>query len=93
MTTNNPENNYNRELYKDCSFLIRIKFRQNATYQGEIHWINNDSKKVFFRSLLELVSLLEEAMDSLEQPKANYQIRKWPKKEKKDSPYYNQEES
>lgn len=45
------------------SFLLSIHFRQNATWQGTVHWL--DGKKTrHFRSVLELAALMQEAMDS-----------------------------
>lgn len=39
-------------------FLLHIRYRQNATWQGDIRWLN--TKKTFsFRSALELLMVLE----------------------------------
>jgi len=44
-----------------ASFLVRIQFRQNASWQGTLVWM--DSKEsCAFRSLLELVKLVADAM-------------------------------
>jgi len=45
----------------ECSFLVQIQFRQNATWQGRIVWME-ERKTIIFRSLLELMVLLEEAL-------------------------------
>lgn len=46
-----------------ASFLIQVQFRQNATWQGSIQWL--DQKKTQrFRSTLELIQLMDSALDS-----------------------------
>ena len=45
------------------TFLVRIMYAQNSTTQGMVQWLDED-KSVYFRSLLELVSLLTEALKS-----------------------------
>ncbi len=57
-------------------FLIRVLFRKNTTWQGEIHWLDSDKKRNF-RSSLELMFLMQEAMDETETPRANYNFRNW----------------
>ncbi|MDR9755306.1 MAG: hypothetical protein ACN4A7_05985 [Thermacetogeniaceae bacterium] len=44
------------------SFLVRIQFQDNATWQGTIHWLN-EQKTQTFRSLLELITLIKEAVE------------------------------
>lgn len=43
------------------AFLIRILDRQNDTWQGELTWINS-GEKAPFRSMLELVRLIDSAL-------------------------------
>jgi len=57
-------------------FSLRILYRQNASIQGEIQWLNR-GKKMFFRSLLELIMLLQEALDSTENPDDEFMLRSW----------------
>ncbi len=57
-------------------FLIKIMFRKNVNWQGEVHWLNNDKKR-YFRSSLELLMLIQEAMEKGEIPRAEYEIRTW----------------
>lgn len=45
----------------DATFIIRVKYRQNASWQGEVTWVDQQ-KKERFRSALELVKLLDSAM-------------------------------
>lgn len=45
-----------------ANFLIQIQYRHNSSWQGRIVWL--DTKKVLvFRSFLELVMLIREALD------------------------------
>jgi len=43
------------------TFEITVKFTQNSTWQGHIHWIENN-KKQNFRSALEMLKLMDEAV-------------------------------
>lgn len=64
----------------ESNFYIRILFRQNVTYQGTIEWISgnkNKNKKRYFRSLLEMISLINEAVEINDGEKTDYKIRKW----------------
>jgi len=59
-------------------FLIKINFRQSASIQGEIEWLNQDRRQVrSFRSFLELVTLISDALDTIGYPDAEYSFRKW----------------
>ncbi len=46
---------------KDSTFIIHVKYRQNASWQGEVTWVDKQ-KKEYFRSALELVRLIDSAM-------------------------------
>ena len=43
------------------TFEISVKFMQNSTWQGEIHWVEKDQKQNF-RSALEMLKLMDEAL-------------------------------
>ena len=44
-----------------ATFTIRVQFRQNATWQGTIAWMEN--KKIQqFRSALEMIKLMDNAL-------------------------------
>ena len=47
------------------AFLIDIYNRQNATWQGTVTWINRD-KKQHFRSALELIKMIDNALEEAE---------------------------
>lgn len=51
------------ESGEKATFVVHVQFRQNATWQGTIQWI--DSKKTQkFRSTLEMIRLMDEALQS-----------------------------
>lgn len=58
-----------RELKKkkgeEATFIVYVKYRQNATWQGEVIWADKKEKK-FFRSALELLKLMDSAMEEKE---------------------------
>jgi hypothetical protein len=60
----------------DVTFSVRFYFRQNASCQGELYWIEK-KQKINFRSLLEMIMLMQEAMDEVDLPKAEYGFRSW----------------
>ncbi len=43
------------------TFVVRVMFRQNATWQGTVSWVEGN-KTQHFRSMLELIHLLEDAL-------------------------------
>lgn len=44
-----------------ATFIIHVKYRQNATWQGEIKWVNKN-KTQYFRSDLEMIKLIDAAL-------------------------------
>lgn len=44
-----------------ATFILHIKFRQNATWQGSINWVE-ENKTQNFRSTLEMIKLIDEAL-------------------------------
>lgn len=63
-----PEEPGNRE----ASFLVRIQYRQNASWQGTIQWLE-EKKTRRFRSELEMMMLIHEAVQT--------KVSSWNKKE------------
>jgi len=45
-----------------ASFLIQVQYRHNSSWQGRIVWLDT-KKTLVFRSFLELVMLMQEALD------------------------------
>ena len=48
------------------TFKIEVKFLRNTTWQGSIHWIEEDQKQ-YFRSALEMIKLMDEALSHAEE--------------------------
>ncbi len=44
------------------TFIVQVKYRQNATWQGQVVWAEQN-RKVYFRSALELMKLIDSAID------------------------------
>lgn len=59
------------------TFLVRVLFRQNATWQGTVQWLD-EKKSRSFRSMLEMVVLMEEALNESGGP---VESRSWERKE------------
>lgn len=49
------------------TFEITVKFTQNSTWQGQIHWVDKDRKQNF-RSALEMLKLMDEALSDGSEP-------------------------
>ena len=47
---------------KGGTFVVRVDMRERATWQGQVIWTNRNRKQ-YFRSSLELLRLMEDAMD------------------------------
>ena len=45
----------------EATFVIHVQFRQNATWQGTIQWVD-EKKEQHFRSTLEMLRLLDDAL-------------------------------
>lgn len=43
---------------RKCTFIVKILNQQNATWQGEVVWLDNNEKRLF-RSMLELIKLVD----------------------------------
>ena len=50
------------------TFAVRVYFRQNASWQGSVSWLEGDREERF-RSVLELAFLLNSALSGEEPPK------------------------
>ena len=46
---------------KQATFVVEIMYQQHTTWQGLVTWLDKD-KKQFFRSVLELMRLIESAL-------------------------------
>ncbi len=67
---------FNRQNSNASNFFIRVTSRENLTWQGEIEHLHS-GEVIKFRSLLELISLVNEMTDIMDFPQATFQIRNW----------------
>lgn len=49
------------------TFIVHVKFRQNASWQGSVQWVEG-KRTQNFRSTLELMKLMDEALHKEEDP-------------------------
>lgn len=49
----------------DATFIIRVQHRQHSSWQGEVTWVD-EKKREYFRSALELVRLIDGALNDSE---------------------------
>lgn len=52
-----------------ATFLIRVQYRQHSSWQGEVVWVDQQ-KREYFRSALELVRLMDSALNTEEEKDA-----------------------
>jgi hypothetical protein len=58
-------NKKEKDQVKGSSFLVKIKYSENNSIQGSIHWLEK-KKIVNFRSMMELMMLLSESISKEE---------------------------
>ncbi len=58
------------------TFIVRVQHRQNSSWQGRITWMEED-KTVAFRSVWEMIKLMENAVDSVEAPAQVDEVPAW----------------
>ena len=56
------------------TFLVYIQYRENASWQGRVQWLEGEQEQNF-RSLLELLNLLQGAMEKGGPP--GEELREW----------------
>ena len=47
---------------KKCTFEIAVRYRQNAEWQGWIHWLE-ENKDLNFKSILEMLIMISDAIE------------------------------
>lgn len=58
------------------TFIINVKCRQNRTWQGTVKWIEGQ-KEVPFRSALELIKLIDSAMEVVDEEDNDNEEATW----------------
>jgi len=61
-TTNAVPGVQDEQGSKKCTFEISVRYRQNASWQGEILWADRNLRQNF-RSVLEMLKLMDEALN------------------------------
>ncbi|MEG1576613.1 MAG: hypothetical protein RR366_07480 [Clostridium sp.] len=56
-------NQVTEQAGEKATFVVHVKYRQNATWQGSVTWAE-EQKTCNFRSALELLKLIDGALDS-----------------------------
>lgn len=74
MDTN--ENKGSITSQSGSSFLIRIQYRQNSSWQGLIQWLDG-RKTRHFRSFLEMVMLMQEALAYSDTTAEKVKLQNW----------------
>lgn len=64
------------------NFLIAIHYQENHSWQGSIQWLET-GRKIHFRSELELMNLIQNAVDINQG--AEQSLRKWEDDKKSDA--------
>ncbi len=54
-------NNIHGHDRKKGTFIVKVDYCDNGTWQGEVTWAE-ENKRERFRSMLELIKLMDEAM-------------------------------
>lgn len=58
------------------TFIVRVQHRQNSSWQGRITWMEND-KTIYFRSIWEMIKLIESAVDTVSEPEEGQEEPRW----------------
>ena len=58
------------------TFIVRVQHRQNSSWQGRITWMEED-KTINFRSVWELIKLMESAVDAVSKPEEDEPEADW----------------
>ncbi len=61
-----PDGEEGRETAENGSkatFMVRVQYRQNSTWQGSVKWLENN-EEMKFRSALELIKMMDQAMSA-----------------------------
>ena len=62
------------------TFIVRVQHRQNSSWQGRLTWMEQD-KTISFRSVWEMIKLIESAVDTVSEPEEEAGADWFPPKE------------
>lgn len=72
---------YKKGSNRGETFIVNVKCRQNHTWQGTVKWVEGQ-KEIPFRSALELIKLMDSAMELSEEELATEEQKEKSKQEK-----------
>lgn len=78
---------YRSSLREKPTFFVRVLFCENSTWQGEVQWLQARRTRRF-RSALELMALLDEAVDMSSVPGFSGSRESWREEPESDSDAY-----
>ncbi len=55
------------EEKKEATFVIHVKKSKDNGWQGQVNWADHD-EKLNFRSAMELINIMDSALDYVEEP-------------------------
>ena len=58
------------------TFIVRVQHRQNSSWQGRLTWMEQD-KTIYFRSIWEMIKLIESAVDTVSTPEEETAEPSW----------------
>ena len=58
------------------TFIIRVQHRQNSSWQGRLTWMEKN-RTVYFRSVWEMVKLMESALDTVSEQDRGSDMPSW----------------
>ncbi len=61
---------------RTSTFVVEVLFCRNFSLQGDITWLEGEKTRSF-RSLLEMVVLIQQACDISGAPPVGYTVRSW----------------
>ena len=67
------------------TFIVRVQHRQNSSWQGRITWMEED-KTIQFRSVWEMIKLIESAVDTVSEPENTAEELWFPEGKKQQNP-------
>lgn len=67
------EINLTSDKGEKATFIVQILFRQNATWQGKLTWLET-GKETKFRSTMEMIKMMDEALQENSQSKNEDEI-------------------
>ncbi|MBU3200980.1 hypothetical protein LL037_12950 [Clostridium estertheticum] len=72
----NKSEDFTLNMGTSTSFLVKIQYRQNTSWQGTIKWLDGRQTR-HFRSCLEMMMLIEDALTSDKAKSKDIEFNSW----------------